>query len=456
MDVENKKFDVIVVGTGPGGATVAKELSGKGQRVLILEWGPGGPVRGTLRQYVLEQCIPGKSLFITGQMVGMVRGIATGGSSLFYYATAFPVPHAMLAKYGIDVTQEEREIRKEVPIAPLKDAMMTPMAKKIMKAAQALGYEWKKLDKFMYQDRWQPRFKFGYYGDPHGVKWSSRMFIDDAVKTGAELLNKARVMKVIFNGRKAVGVEFKIKGKLHRAFAPKIVISAGGIGSAVILRASGVKEAGYNFFYDPLITVCGRVKTPRKLKCEIPMSAGCLMAEEGYVMTDMAVPAIIDKTVFALGAFRFWRLFESGRTLRIMIKARDGLSGRITDSGGVRKALTEADKAKLRDGYRRATEILEKAGARGIYRTTYLAAHPGGTVKIGQILDSNLKVKKFENLWVCDCSVIPEPWGLPPTLTLLALAKRLSKQLSVEKKLPLKSKAKVKTKTKAKTKTVKR
>ncbi|MBE9524746.1 MAG: hypothetical protein IMY76_06580 [Chloroflexi bacterium] len=44
-------------------------------------------------------------------------------------------------------------------------------------------------------------------------------------------------------------------------------------------------------------------------------------------------------------------------------------------------------------------------------------------------LDSNLKTE-FNNLYVCDCSVIPEAWGLPPSLTLLALGKRLGMHLT--------------------------
>ncbi|MGA8242223.1 MAG: FAD-dependent monooxygenase [Desulfobacterales bacterium] len=41
---KNKKFDVIVIGSGPGGATVAKELSSRGKGVLILEKGGGNPI----------------------------------------------------------------------------------------------------------------------------------------------------------------------------------------------------------------------------------------------------------------------------------------------------------------------------------------------------------------------------------------------------------------------------
>jgi choline dehydrogenase-like flavoprotein len=170
----------------------------------------------------------------------------------------------------------------------------------------------------------------------------------------------------------------------------------------------------------------------RKRADEIPMTAGCHFPEDGIVMTDMPLPSILDK-VFTAQVFRFWRLFESRKTLRIMIKIRDDLSGRLTDSGGVRKKLLPADKAKLMKGYDIAKKILEKAGAKGIYKTWYLAAHPGGTVKVGEFLDSNLKLKNYENLYVCDCSVIPEPWGLPPALTLICLGKRLAKHLLGEK-----------------------
>ena len=92
MKRHDKNIDVIVVGTGPGGATVAREISRHGQSVLILEWGDNDPVRGTLFQMAPRALIPGKSMLLTGQALGMVRGITTGGSSMFYCATAFDPP----------------------------------------------------------------------------------------------------------------------------------------------------------------------------------------------------------------------------------------------------------------------------------------------------------------------------------------------------------------------------
>ena len=153
----------------------------------------------------------------------------------------------MLKSHGIDITDEAKEMRNELPIAQLKDAMIGPMATRIMESAQDLGYNWQKLDKFMYQDRWKPEYPFGHYGDPYGIKWSARMYIEEAVANGAELIDRAKVIKVIIEDKTAVGVEFTKNGKTSKLFAPKIVISAGGIGTPVILRASGMKEAGLIF-----------------------------------------------------------------------------------------------------------------------------------------------------------------------------------------------------------------
>jgi choline dehydrogenase-like flavoprotein len=136
--------------------------------------------------------------------------------------------------------------------------------------------------------------------------------------------------------------------------------------------------------------------------------------------------------LFSAQVFRFDKLFSFHNTARIMIKAKDTLGGRLTDSGGVRKKLIDADRNKILHGYENAKKILLAAGAKDIYKTWYLAAHPGGTVKIGELVDANLKTH-VDNLYVCDCSVIPEAWGLPPMMSIIGLGKRLARQLSGEK-----------------------
>jgi choline dehydrogenase-like flavoprotein len=56
-------------------------------------------------------------------------------------------------------------------------------------------------------------------------------------------------------------------------------------------------------------------------------------------------------------------------------------------------------------------------------------AHPGGTAAIGEVVNENLQTD-IENFYVCDASVLPSAPGLPPIMTILALAKRLAFSLN--------------------------
>ncbi|MCM5681410.1 GMC family oxidoreductase N-terminal domain-containing protein [Schlegelella sp. S2-27] len=423
-------YDLIVVGTGPGGATVARDMALRGRKVLILEWGAGGPVRGTVGQALTELMVPGKCLLFTPQGLGLVRGVATGGSSLFYYACAWPVPLALFRRHGVDLSVDAAAARAELPIAPLADAMMTPMARRLLNSARDVGLPWAKLDKNMYQERWTPEHRFGYYGDVNGVKWSARMFVDEAVAHGAVLLSRARVTRVLSESGVATAVEFVQDGQTRRASAERIVLAAGGIGSPLILRASGLREAGHDFFFDPLITVCGTMKDVRLQHNEIPMSAGVHLEGDGIMLTDLPFPPLMH-TLFTAQMGRVHKLFAHRSTARIMVKWKDALGGRLTDRGGVCKTLTAADKRMAQHGFEIAQRVLKAAGATAIYRTAHLAAHPGGTAKIGHLVDTNLK-SPIDRLFVCDCSVIPEAWGLPPSLTLVTLGKRLARHLAAE------------------------
>ena len=421
--------DVIVVGTGPGGATVAREMTRRKKDVLMLEWGAARPIRGSVPQFAGAAAVPGRSLLITGDLCAMVRGITTGGSSVFYYGTAFAPPVATFDARGIDLRPHIQAIQAELPVAPLADELMGPMATRIMQSARELGYDWQKLPKFIDQKKCQPGCHRCNYGCPEGAKWSGRLFVDEARQQGARLVNGARVERVLVEDGKAVGVVYRHKGQARKAYAGTVVIAAGGIGTPLILRNSGITEAGQDFFFDPLIVVMGVVDGIRGGR-EIPMAAGMHREEDGYVITDMTVPwtlhAVLNAQVGRLG-----QLHRHSRTLSIMVKIKDSLGGRLTDRGGIRKRLTEADKVKIFKGYAQAREILAHAGARNIRKSWYLAAHPGGTVKIGDIVDSNLQTR-FEHLYVCDCSVMPEAWGLPPTYTLIALGKRLARHLAGE------------------------
>jgi len=123
------------------------------------------------------------------------------------------------------------------------------------------------------------------------------------------------------------------------------------------------------------------------------------------------------------------------RLMGIMTKIADEPIGRVYPDGTVSKSVTERDWTRLREGSSIAKEILIKAGAGGgsIVVSKPQGAHPGGTAAIGRVVNEDLQTK-VDGLFVCDASVLPAPIGMPPILTIVALAKRLASKSSKSSK----------------------
>ena len=81
----------------------------------------------------------------------------------------------------------------------------------------------------------------------------------------------------------------------------------------------------------------------------------------------------------------------------------------------------------------KTAEALMKAGVKreNMFVNKPLGGHPGGTVRLGTHLDTNCRTE-ITNCYCVDNSIIPEPWGQPPTVTLVAMAKRLAKHLTTD------------------------
>lgn len=418
-------FDAIVVGSGPGGASVALELARRQLRVLILEQGSAAPLQGTLSQMASIAAVPGKGAFIHRDASLLVSGIAAGGTTTINFATAAPPPLPMFAAHGIDLAPALASLRAELPMAPLPDELIGPMAKRIQQGALARRLGWRKLDKLIRPQSCRTGCWRCVYGCPFGAKWTARDFIDEAVQLGAVLIDQAKVEQVIVENGRATGVRYRRDGEMHQAFGGNVVLAGGGIGSPRLLHRSGLHGESSAFFSDPVIAVMGVVDDIDG-GAEVPMAAGMYLHEEGIALADMTLPKPMYQA-FAAQVGRFDRLMSHARTLTLMVKIRDDIGGGVGPRW-VDKTLTAGDREKLATGVGMAREILRAAGARRIFKSWHFAAHPGGSLRIGEVVDSDLQTKT-RNLFVCDASVIPGPWGLPPTLTLLCLGRRLGANL---------------------------
>ena len=398
-------FDVVVVGSGPGGAAAARELARAGARVLILERGRADPPTGRARQALRELFLPGRSLYRSGSVV-VLRGVTVGGSSQYVFGTAWEPPHDAL--------------RAELRPAPLPLDLLGPRARRVLDSARHLGFDWRPLPKFVDQSVLR-RDGWG------AARWTARQFVDDAVAAGARIVTGATVTGIATRAGAVDRVEVRIGGRRRSVATGTVVLAAGGLGTPMILRACGIARAGERFFYDPVLVVNGTVDGI-DAGFEPPMLAAADRLDDGYLLTDLCRPRWLHNAAAVL-AGRPDQLRTYPSTVSVMVKARDGLSGSLTRRGGVAKPLTQADRAVLTRGTAEAREIVRCADGKSIYVAGHVAVHPGGTAKVGDVVDTDLQTE-IRGLYVGDASVIPMEWGLPPTFTVMALGRGLGRRLA--------------------------
>lgn len=422
--------DTIVVGTGPGGASVARRLAQGGQSVVMLEWGDAAPLRGEFVQMLGIAAVPGKGAFVHSDLSLLLRGITAGGSSAINFATVMTPPQALFQKYDIDLSDDIKALRQQLPINILPDHLVGPMAKRIQSGALDLDLNWQKLEKFIRIDKCRAACPRCTYGCPYDAKFTARDFVDAATASSAKLLTGAKVSQVYHHKGQVQGVEYEKNGIRNRLNAANVILAAGGIGSPRILQNSGFGNAGRNYFVDPVVAVMGSVNDLESKRedagREVPMAAGLHLPEQGITLSDLTLPQPLYQA-FCAQVGRINRLMAHRKTLTVMVKIKDELGGQIGPRW-VNKGLTDADHHRLATGTALARDILLAAGAQNVFNSHHFAAHPGGGAKISDLVDNNLTTE-VNGLYVCDASVIPEPWGIAPSFSLMCLGHRLGGHL---------------------------
>ncbi|MFA4835841.1 MAG: GMC family oxidoreductase N-terminal domain-containing protein [Dehalococcoidia bacterium] len=435
-NLQKMEADVVIAGSGPCGATVARELSRNGKKVVILEKGPWVKKVGNV--LVFSKAVENKGQLKTiendNSIVFTARCI--GGGSLVYNGAVGEPDHAMWKKYGIDLTQETQEIRKECRVNKVPDHLIAPAVKHLLAAANELGYPWKPMDKFFDPSKCKAGCMKCIFGCPENSKWTAIEFIREAQEHGAKVLPNVTVRNVIVENGVAGGIMARgNNGQEYEVRARVVVSSAGGMGTARILQRSGIPEAGNSFVGDPTVSVMGFLKEGTGQAGEMSMSIGWHDDEHGVLFAN-AFPARSIYTAMELMSPHKTKgirnLFRYRKGMQIMCKITDDFEGRVfLEEGKVSKKYTRRDLQRFDYGKATAEKILIKAGC-DPYDFEYSKAvlgHPGGTARVGHLVDSNLQTP-IKNLYACDTSVFPEDLGRPPTLSLLALAKRLGKHLN--------------------------
>ena len=429
------RADVIVVGSGPGGATLARELTRAGKKVLLLERGIDYRAKPYYGTYLGPLIYADRaSLLFTQEGLNIVRPLMLGGATSMYCGCAAPPPAWFKDRYRLDIDAEVAEATRELGVAPLPEEARGRASTRIAEAARGLGYDWQPQLKFMRISRCKNGFDCGakcMLGCRCGAKWNAAEFADQAVAEGADLQTRAYVKKLLFSEGRCVGVEGTLDRRPFTANAPVVVLSAGGIGTPRILQASGFKRAGEGMTMDITVMVYGFSKDPGIGK-EPPMTWSWENLEGRYMLSTLADPWLLFPLITALKGIKYpfyWPKW--GKLLGVMIKLRDDVSGGVFPNGRISKPMTAGDRGRLKEAEQLCARILKEAGAdtSTIFTTPQRGTHPSGTVRVGVMLNEHLETET-PGLYVCDASVFPEALGRPTVLTIIGLAKRLAKRLA--------------------------
>jgi choline dehydrogenase-like flavoprotein len=425
----SKKYEYIVVGSGAGGACISNELAKKGKSVLIIEKGEVEKKLGTFKDAVRVYDgnkltkIPKKSK----EGVIIYRAFMAGGTTVVSMANGVRSLEKELLTHKIVLDDEFSECERELGVKQIPDSLISKAGLNIKEAANSLGYAFENMPKFVNVEKCKScgHCSMGCFND---AKWTSYNHVTEAQKFGADVVFHTEVEKVITDHGRSKGVIVRNNNQTMNIESDFVIIAAGGIGTPVILQNSGFTDAGTNLFIDILVNTygvterIGMVNEPQMSLVNLDFHE-----EDGFLLSSYIQPSREIRLIeLGVGGYTM----PTNRMIGIMTKISDEPSGRVYSDGTITKDVTVKDKEKINKGTKISQEILIKAGAKPetIKISAPQGAHPGGTAAIGKIVNAHLETE-CKNLFVCDASVLPQSPGLPPILTILALAKRLGKEL---------------------------
>ncbi len=265
-----QEFDYIIVGSGSAGSAMAYRLGEDGKRrILVLEF--GGSDIGPLVQmpaalsypmnmprydwgYLAE---PEESL--GGRRLVCPRGKVIGGSSSIngmIYVRGNPGDYAHWEESGAhgwgyaDVLPYFRRMEHshggeapwrgvDGPLHITRGPRDNPLHDAFVESAKAAGY----VHTPDYNGYRQEGFGPADMTVWKGRRWSSaNAYLRPAIKRGNVRLEKgALVDRILFNGKRAIGVQYMQGGVMHQAHASaEVVLAAGAVNSPQILQRSGI------------------------------------------------------------------------------------------------------------------------------------------------------------------------------------------------------------------------
>ena len=479
--------DVIVVGTGAGGATTAAALAAMGHDVLMVEEGDLHRTESfttdppTMLGRLYRDA--GTSLIFGTPPILFAEGKCVGGSTVINGGMCWRTPDFVLDRW-------DREHR--IPdVSPRAMQPWFEAAERILHVESNDERTWGRHSrsfadgaaKLGWPTRVNPRnmdrcvgLNNCALGCPTGAKQSMLVTeVPRALRHGARLLAQARVEKILFSGSRAIGVRGHLVGDNDRptyrfeARAPLVVLAAGARHTPGLMMRSRLRSAalGRNLRTHPNAKVVGVFDEPLDPWIGAHQTHQIHhFLEDGILMACAAVPpGILAMGTPGLAAEHAARMRRYNHLMTAATLVEDTGEGRVRlgpDRQPVMSfRLSSQDVETIHRGVALTAQVLFSAGARSVWlpfahlpeihsvdelakietllrkpgKIELMTVHIMGSARMsrdggdGVVVPSGL-VHGVTGLAVADASLFPSSIGVNPQETIVALALRNAERIA--------------------------
>lgn len=481
------KTQVLVIGSGAGGATTALAMAERGQQVTILEEGGsfdlpdfgGDAVTGMQKLYRKRGMTP-----VMGRVpIGFVEGSCVGGSteinSGFWHRTPRETLLRWKAQYGLDVTPEELTPHFEWAEQMLKVSLYGkpwPKSTEVFdRGAKAMGWVGQEVPRAAHDCASSNTCASGCKrGSKQGM---TRGVLPAAQAAGVKVLSRCHVVRILTQRGRATGVLARLSqpdgsAEHVRIDADAIVVCAGPSQTPALLQRSGFsRRIGATLMIHPMLKVVARFpEVINAHKSVLPLlqikefwpdisfgggfftpgHAAMMLSENWLTARDEldALPHLAGYyiAVRGNGVGKVRTNFFTGEPLCTYELSRDDVKHLSAGMGRLATLLLAAGAEKVHSTVQGVAPITSQTEAarwidellpsKALNLTTVHAfsAVPAGENEALTAVDSFGKLRGVANVWVNDASILPDSPGVNPQGTVMALARRNAIKLSEELK----------------------
>lgn len=474
--------DVVIVGSGAGGAMAARTLSRAGLDAVVLEEGRRWTVEEFRTAHPIDRFADlyrgaAATIALGRPSVALPVGRAVGGTTVVNSGTCFRPPVGVQQRwrdeFGLGLADPDRfapyldEVERTLRVAPVPLNVMGRNGNLLLDAATSLGWQAAPI----------PRNAPGCegccqcaIGCPHNAKYGVHLnALPQACAAGARIISQARVERVLHRHGRACGVRARRPdGTAVDVLADAVVIAAGATETPGLIRRSGLgghPRLGRNLALHPATMLAGRFEDDVYAWRGVLQSAAVheFHESDGVLIEATSTPPGMGSMVFPGYGAELLRWLDRApqiATFGAMVADR-GVGSVLSVRGEtlVRYNIAQADVVKLRVALEAIGRLLFAAGAvevltgmpgaatvtslpalqealgRANPRSLHLAAfHPTGTAAAGADeqfcpVDETGRLRGVTGVWVADASILPSCPEVNPQLSIMAMALAVANEM---------------------------